>query len=112
MRNRTYDTAVGYNSLHSLPALMRSLLSHLHNSSFQDGHLHSPNVDMDSTNIADPGVVEAILILSINSKVGHICAVAQFRHQVGAVAHEVIITLVKGGVVGISRGNTDGGVCR
>ena len=112
MRNRTYDTAVGYNSLHSLPALMISLLSHLHNSSFQDGHLHFPNVDMDSTNVADRGDVEAILILSINSKVGHICAVARFRYQVGAVAHEVIIAFVKGGVVGVRCSNTDGGVCK
>lgn len=67
---------------------------------------------MDSTHVADRGGVEAILIVSIYSKVGHICAVTNFRHQVAAVAHEVIIAPVKGGVVGVRRGNACRGVCR
>lgn len=49
---------------------------HLHNSSFQDGHLHSLNMDMDSTHITDCGNVVAILIVSIDSEVRHVCAVA------------------------------------
>ena len=37
--------------------------------------------------------------------------VAWFGHHIGAVAHEVVLLLIKGGVVRISRGNAGGGAC-
>lgn len=88
--------------LSSFSTVILSQFPHLHISSFQDGHLHSQNMNMDSTHITDRGNVVAILIINIDSEVRHVCAVTWLRHQVSAVAHEVIVFPIKGAVVWVT----------
>ncbi len=64
---------------------------------------------MHLCHIAYSLVVVSVLVGRVDLVVWHAGRVARFGHQVGAVAHEVVLPLIKGGVVGIARGNAGGG---
>ena len=86
-------------------------LSYPHGSSFKYGHCHSMDVDMHCWYIADSLVVVPVLIGHVDLIVWHTSRVARFGHQIRAVAHEVILPLIKGCVMRITRGNAGGGAC-
>lgn len=68
---------------------------------------------MHSLQIRDFRLVEAVFIVRMHLKVWRRgCAIARFRHHIAAVAHEVVTTLVKRGVVGITRSYACGCICR
>lgn len=58
---------------------------------------------MYSLQIGDGGLVKAVLIVCMDLKVRQSGFIAGSRHQIAAVAHEVVLAFVKGGVVGITR---------
>lgn len=78
------------------------IISYLHSATFENGDFQVEYMYMHSLHIGDSGPVEAILIVSMDLKVRQRCCIAGGRHQVGAVAHEVVLPFVKGGVVGIT----------
>lgn len=78
-------------------------MPHLHSASFQDGDLHHVYVYVNGCHIGNGVCVEAILIVSVDLKIWQSGVVAESRHQIAAVAHEVVVDFVKGGVVGITR---------
>ena len=84
---------------------------HLHSSSVPNGHSHTIDADVHRIHVADFVIVEPVLIGHVDLVVWHTGRVARFGHQIRAVAHEVILPLIKGGVVGITGGNAGGGAC-
>lgn len=66
---------------------------------------------MHRVHVADFVIVLAVLVGHVDLVVGHAGGVARLGHQIGAVAHEVVLLLVKGGEMGIAMGNTGGGAC-
>lgn len=79
------------------------LISYLHSATFEDGDLHHVYVYMYILQIGDGGPVIAIFIISMDLKMWQSGFIAGPRHQIAAVAHEVVIQFVKGGVMGITR---------
>lgn len=56
-----------------------------------------------SLQIGDSVLVISIFIVSMDFKVWHKCFVARGRHQIGAVAHKVVSTSVKGVIMWVPR---------
>lgn len=69
------------------------------------------DVDKHFCHIAYSVVVVSVLVGRVDLVMWHAGRVARFGHQVSAGAHEVVLQLIKSGVVGITRGNTGGGGC-
>ena len=88
-------------------------LSHLYGASLQDGNLQHVHVHVHSLH---PGnsiipVFVAVFVVCMDLEVGHGGVFAGFRHHITTVAHEVIIAMVKGGVVRVSRCSAGGCTC-
>ncbi len=58
---------------------------------------------MYSIHIGDSRPVISIFIVSMDLEVWLSRFIAGFGHQITAVAHEVVLVFIKGGVVGITR---------
>ena len=69
------------------------------------------SVHMHSLHPGNIFVVAAVFVVGMDLKVGHGGEVAGFRHHIAAVAHEVVIATVKGGVVWVSRCYAGGCSC-
>lgn len=83
--------------------LFPPLMSYLHSATFENGDLYHLCVYMYGLHIGDGRPVIPVFIVSMDLKVGHSCVIAWTRHQIAAVAHEVIFAFVKAGVVWIAR---------
>ena len=88
------------------------VLLYLNSASLQDGDLLHAHVNVHSLNVGDGRVVVAVLVVGVDLKVRDGRVVARLRHHVAAVAHEVVLALIKGAVVRIPRRNTRGRVWR
>ena len=55
--------------------------------------------------------VVAVFVVDMDLEVGQGGEVAGFRHHIAAVAHEVVLATVEGGVVGVSRCYAGGCSC-
>lgn len=75
---------------------------YLHSATFENGDLQHVYIHMYSFHIGNGGRVVAILIVSVDLKVWYSGFIAESRHQIAAVPHEVVVEFVKGGVVGIT----------
>ena len=53
----------------------------------------------------------AVFVVHVDLEVGQGGEVARFRHHIAAVAHEVVLATVKGGVVWVSRCYAGGCSC-
>lgn len=87
-------------------------ISHLHRAAFQDGDPGTIHIDMDSLHVGDGRLVKTIFIVDMDLKVWQRCVIARFRHDVAAVAHEVVTTFVKRSIVGITGCYACGCICR
>lgn len=58
---------------------------------------------MYSLDIGDGEPVVSVFVVCVDLKVRQTCGVARCRHQIAAVAHEVVFAFVEGCVVRISR---------
>ena len=67
---------------------------------------------MHSLHVGNGGSVVAVLVVDVDLEVGHGGEVAGLRHHIAAVAHEVVLATVKGGVVWVSRGYAGGCSCK
>ena len=77
-------------------------LSHLYAASLQDGNLQHVHVHMHSLHPGTVAVVVAVFVVGMDLEVGHGGVFTGFRHHIAAVAHEVVLETVKGGVVWVS----------
>lgn len=112
-KQRRLSTASATSSTKWLHLIAHLPISYLHRATFQDGDLHVVHIYMHSLQIRDCRLVEAVFIVRVHLKVWQRwCAIARFRHHIAAVAHEVVTTLVKRGVVGITRSYACGCICR
>lgn len=57
---------------------------------------------MHRLDVGDGGPVETIFVVRVDLKVWQSCFIAGSGHQVAAVAHEVVLVFVEGGVVGVT----------
>lgn len=97
------------NPFHSVTSAAHLLIPYLHSATVENRDLHPLYIYMYSLYIRDGRPVVAIFVVSMDLKVWQSRFVAGFRHQIAAVAHEVVLALVKGGVVGITRCYACGG---
>ena len=86
-------------------------LTHPYGATLQDGDLQRAHVHVHSLHVGDFRIVVAVLVVDVDLVVGHGGEVAGLGHHVAAVAHEVVLATVKGGVVWVSRGYAGGRSC-